>query len=105
MSTVNNIRNSASRFLLAFLILSQLSNALLVVDLLDIREKIVLNNEIDNSSKEDKNNTDITEESKIFEKCFHAIYFSNESMTTNYIVQNFTEVLNTEDFPPPELGS
>ena len=74
MSIGNNVMNSTTRFFLALLILSQLSNALLLVNLFDVQEKIVLNSDIDNNSKEDKNNIDITEESKIFEAYFHAIF-------------------------------
>ena len=58
MAILNFFRSSATRFLLVFLILSKMSNALLVFDLIDIREKIVLNNDVDNNSKEDKNNTE-----------------------------------------------
>lgn len=105
MSVGNNIRNLTTRFLLALLILSQLSNALLLVSLFDIQEKIVLNSDVDNNSKEDKNNIDITEESKIFEEYFHPIFFLNESLTSNYLAQNFIEVLSSKDFPPPELNS
>jgi len=105
MSVGYNIRNSTTRFLLALLILSQLSNAILLVNLFDIQEKIVLNSDVDNNSKEDKNNIDITEESKIFEECFHPIFFLNESLTSNYLAKNFIEVLSSKDFPPPELNS
>ena len=105
MSVGNNIRNSTTRFLMALLILSQLSNALLLVNLFDIQEKIVLNSDVDNNSKEDKNNIDITEESKIFEEYFNPIFFLNESLTSNYLSQNFIEVLSSKDFPPPELNS
>lgn len=105
MYNKNNIKNPASRLLLMFLILSQLFNALLVVDLLDIGDKIVLNSEVDNSAKEDKNTLDCGEEFKILYNLFDSIYFSNDSMTIDYIVQNFKEVLNSEDFPPPEANS
>ena len=105
MSIGNNVMNSTTRFFLALLILSQLSNTLLLVNLFDVQEKIVLNSDIDNSSKEDKNNIDITEESKIFEGYFYAIFFLNESSTSSYLAQNFVEVLNSKDFPPPELNS
>ena len=105
MAVVNFFRSSATRFLLVFLILSQMSNALLVFDLMDIREKIVLNNDVDNNSKEDKNNTDIMEEFKILEENYHSIFFFCESSSTNYLVQNFIEVSNSKDFPPPEINS
>ena len=104
MSVGYNIRNSTTRFLLALLILSQLSNALLLVNLFDIQEKIVLNSDVDNNSKEDKNNIDITEESKIFEAYFHAIFFLDESSTSNFLAKKFIEVLSSKDFPPPELN-
>ncbi len=105
MAIGNFFRSSATRFLLVFLILSQMSNALLALDLIDIREKIVLNNDVDNNSKEDKNNTDIMEEFKILEKNYHSIFFFCESSSTNYLVQNFIEVSNSKDFPPPEINS
>ncbi len=105
MSIGNNVMDSTTKFFLALLILSQLSNALLLVNLFDVQEKIVLNSDIDNNSKEDKNNIDITEESKIFEAYFHAIFFLDESSTSNYLAQNFIEVLSSKDFPPPELNS
>lgn len=105
MSIGNNVMNSTTRFFLALLILSQLSNALLLVNLFDVQEKIVLNSDIDNNSKEDKNNIDITEESKIFEAYFHAIFILDESSTSNYLAKNFFEVLSSKDFPPPELNS
>ena len=102
MNLKNNIKNIATRFLLVFLILGQLSNAFLVTDLLESKEKITLNSDIDNSSKEDKNSMESEEESKILVNDLQSIYFSNESNTTDYITQNFKEVLNIEDFPPPE---
>ena len=105
MSIGNNFMNSTTRFFMALLILSQLSNTLLLVDLLDIQEKIVLNSDVDNNSKDDKNNIDLTEESKIFEEYFHAIFFLDESSTSNYLAKNFIEVLSSKDFPPPELNS
>ena len=89
MSIGNNVMNSTTRFFLALLILSQLSNALILVNLFDVQEKIVLNSDIDNNSKEDKNNIDITEESKIFEAYFHAIFILDESSTSNYLAKNF----------------
>ena len=105
MSIGNNVMNSTTRFFLALLILSQLSNALLLVNLFYVQEKIVLNSDIDNNSKEDKNNIDIIEESKIFEAFFHAIFFFHELSTSNYLAKNFIEVLSSKDFPPPELNS
>ena len=102
MNPKNKIKNSAIRFLLLFLILSQLSNALLVTDLLDTKEKIAFNSDVDNNSKEDKNSLDSTEESKILVNYFHSIYLSNGSNIIDHIAENFTEVLNGEDFPPPE---
>ena len=74
------------------LILSQLCS--FIGNLFDVQEKIVLNSDIDNNSKEDKNNIDITEESKIFEAYFHAIFFLDESSTSNYLAKNFIEVLS-----------
>jgi hypothetical protein len=82
-----------------------MSNALLVFDLIDIREKIVLNNDVDNNSKEDKNNTDIMEESKILEENYQSFFFFCESSSTNYLVQNFIEVSNSKYSPPPEINS
>ena len=105
MSIGNNVMNSTTKFFLALLILSQLSNALLLVNLFYVQEKIVLNSDIDNNSKEDKNNIDIIEESKIFEAFFHAIFFFHEPSTSNYLAKNFIEVLSSKDFPPPELNS
>ncbi len=102
MDLKNNLKNIATRFLLVSLILGQLSNAFLVTDLLKSKEKIALNSDIDKSSKEDKNSMDSEEESKILLNDLKSIYFSNESNTTDYIAHNFKEVLNTEDFPPPE---
>ncbi len=105
MSIGINVMNSTTKFFLALLILSQLSNALLLVNLFDVQEKIVLNSDIDNNSKEDKNNIDVTEESKIFEEYLHPIFFIDEFSTSSYLAQNFIEVLNSKDFPPPELNS
>ena len=105
MYTHNNIKSLATKYLLAFLILCQLSNAFLVTDLLINKEKIAFSSDIDNSSKEDKNSLDGEEEIKILDNSPHAFYFSNDSNTINYIVQNFTEVLKTENFPPPEQPS
>ena len=105
MAIVNFFRSSATRFLLVFLILSQMSNSLLVFDLIDIREKIVLNNDFDNNSKEDKNNTDIMEESKILEEDNHSFFFFCESSSINYLVKNLIEVSNSKDSPPPEINS
>lgn len=105
MINKNEIKNLANRLLLVFLILSQLSNALLVSDLLDIRDKIALNSDIDNSAKEDKSTLDNAEESKILEKYFHSIYFSAKSTAFDYLIESFKEVVNTDDLPPPELNS
>ena len=93
------------KYLLAFLILCQLSNAFLVTDLLVNKEKIAFSSDIDNSSKEDKSSLDGEEEIKILDNSLHAVYFSNDSNTINHIVQNFAEVLKTENFPPPEQPS
>lgn len=93
------------KYLLAFLILCQLSNAFLVTDLLVNKEKIAFSSDIDNSSKEDKNSLDCEEEIKILDNSLHAVYFSNDSNTINHIVQNFAEVLKKENFPPPEQPS
>ncbi|MDA9679409.1 hypothetical protein N9T96_00025 [Flavobacteriaceae bacterium] len=105
MNLKNNIKNIATRLLLVFLILGQLSNSFLVFDIMDIREKIVLNNDIDNNSKEDKNNTDVMEESKILEEYYHSLLYFNGSSTTDYVVQSFFDVSNSKDFPPPEINS
>ena len=105
MNTNSNIKSLAMKYLLAFLILCQLSNAFLVTDLLVNKEKIAFSSDIDNSSKEDKNSLDCEEEIKILDNSIHAVYFSNDSNTINHIVQNFAEVLKTENFPPPEQPS
>lgn len=102
MNLKNNIKNIATRFILVFLILGQLSNAFLVTDLLESKDKIALNSDIENSSKEDKNSLDSEEESKILINDLESIYFSNKSITSYFLEENFKEVLNTEDFPPPE---
>tara|TARA_B100000965_G_C19449072_1_gene694381 strand:+ start:239 stop:496 length:258 start_codon:yes stop_codon:yes gene_type:complete len=83
--------------------LSQLSNALLVSDLLISKDQIILNSDLDNNSKEEKNSFDFEEEIKILENYFHSIYFLNESKTINYLVQDVKDVLKTKDFPPPEI--
>ena len=105
MINKSEFKNLANKLLLVFLILSQLSNALLVVDLLDIRDKIALNSDIDNSAKEDKSSWDNAEESKILENYFHSIYFSGKSTAFDYLIESFNEVVNTDDLPPPEINS
>ena len=105
MINKSEFKNLANKLLLVFLILSQLSNALLVVDLLDIRDKIALNSDIDNSAKEDKSSWDNAEESKILENYFHSIYFSAKSTAFDYLIESFNEVVNTDDLPPPEINS
>ena len=105
MINKNDIKNLANRLALVFLILSQLSNSLLVVDLLDIRDKIVLNSDIDNSAKEDKSSLDSAEESKILENYFHSIYFSGKSTAFDYLIESFKEIVNSDDLPPPEINS
>ncbi len=98
-----NIKTKVVKFFLWFLILSQLSNALLVSDLLISKDQIILNSDLDNNSKEEKNSFDFEEEIKILENYFHSIYFLNESKTINYLVQDVKDVLKTKDFPPPEI--
>lgn len=105
MINKNNIKNIANRLLLVFLILCQISNAFLVTDFLINKENIALSSDVDNNSKEDKNSFDSEEEIKIFESFLNRIYFTNKSKRINYIAQNFTEVLKTENFPPPEQPS
>ena len=105
MINKNEIKNIANRLLLVFLILSQLSNALLIVDLFDTRDKIALNSDIDNSAKEDKSSWDNAEESKILENYFHSIYFSAKSTAFDYLIESFKDVVNNHDLPPPELNS
>lgn len=105
MNAYNNIKFPATKYLLAFLILCQISNAFLVTDFLINKENIALSSDIDNNSKEDKNSFDSEEEIKIFESFLNRIYLTNESKRINYIAQNFTEVLKTENFPPPEQPS
>tara|TARA_B100001250_G_scaffold27713_1_gene22799 strand:- start:1215 stop:1532 length:318 start_codon:yes stop_codon:yes gene_type:complete len=98
-----NIKTKVVKFFLWFLILSQLSNALLVSDLLISKDQIILNSDLDNNSKEEKNSFDFEEEIKILENYFHSIYFLNDSKTINYLVQDVKDVLKTKDFPPPEI--
>lgn len=105
MNAYNNIKFPAIKYLLAFLILCQISNAFLVTDFLINKENIALSSDIDNNSKEDKNSFDSEEEIKIFESFLNRIYFTNESNRINYIAQNFKEVLKTENFPPPQQPS
>jgi hypothetical protein len=105
MNADNNIKFPGIKYLLVFLILCQISNAFLVTDFLINKENIALSSDIDNNSKEDKNSFDSEEEIKIFESFLNRIYFTIESNRINYIVQNFTEVLKTENFPPPEQPS
>lgn len=102
MNVINHINYLASKFLLVLLILSQLFNAFLVTDYIINKEKTAFNIDFDNSSKEDKNSLDCEEESKILDNSLYAIYFSNESNTINFIVQNHTEVPKKGDFPPPK---
>lgn len=102
MSLKNSIKNIFTRYLLVFLILGQLSNAFLVTNLLESKNKIAFSSDADNNSKEDKNNLDGEEESKILESLFHPIDFPNKSNHCSHFIQNFTDVSNTEDFPPPE---
>ena len=98
-----NIKTKVVKFFLWFLILSQLSNALLVSDLLISKDQIILNSDLDNNSKEEKNSFDFEEEIKILENYSHSIYFLNDSKTINYLVQDVKDVLKTKDFPPPEI--
>ena len=67
MNAYNNFKFPAIKYLLAFLILCQISNAFLVTDFLINKENIALSSDIDNNSKEDKNSFDSEEEIKIFE--------------------------------------
>ena len=98
-----NIKTKVVKFFLWFLILSQLSNALLVSDLLISKDQIILNSDLDNNSKEEKNSFDFEEEIKILENYSHSIYFLNDSKKINYLVQDVKDVLKTKDFPPPEI--
>jgi hypothetical protein len=102
MNAYINIKFPGIKYLLAFLILCQISNAFLATDFLVNKENIALSSDIDNNSKEDKNSIDSEEEIKIFESFLNRIYFTNEPNIINSIAQNFTEVLKTENFPPPE---
>lgn len=97
-----SIKITVANYILVLLILSQFSNALLVTDFLVNKDKIALNSDVDNNTKEDKNTFDSEEETKILEDFFHAIGFSVELNSFNDLIQNLPEALNTEDFPPPE---
>lgn len=105
MNTTINMKVKATKYLLVFLILSQLSNAFLVTDLLISRDNVALSNDIDNSAKEDKNTFDGEEESKILEGFFNPIKLLYKTNRYDFFVQKFTEILKTEDFPPPERYS
>lgn len=105
MNTTINMKAKATKYLLVFLILSQLSNAFLVTELLISKDNVALSSDIDNSAKEDKNTFDSEEESKILEGFFNPIELLYKTNRYDFFVQNFTEILKTEDFPPPERPS
>jgi len=99
-----NIKNLATKYFVLFLILGQLSNAFMLLDSIADSDQIVMNSDMDNNSKEDKNNSDFEEEIKIFENFLHNFYISSDYKIYNFFIQEFSDVLNTEDFPPPELS-
>ena len=104
MKASTNIKNSATKYFVLFLILGQLSNAFMLLDSIADSDQIVMSSDMDNNSKEDKNNSDFEEEIKIFENCLHNFYISSDYKIYNFFIQEFSDVLNTEDFPPPELS-
>lgn len=104
MFAPTKIKSLATRYLLLFLILGQLSNAFLLSDFIVESDQIVLGSDMDNNPKEDKNNFDGEEEVKIFQNHFHKIYFSDVVRIYNFFIQDFSDVLNTKDFPPPEIS-
>ena len=67
MFAPTKIKSLATRYLLLFLILGQLSNAFLLSDFIVESDQIVLGSDMDNNPKEDKNNFDGEEEVKIFQ--------------------------------------
>jgi len=97
-----NIKNLATKYFVLFLILGQLSNAFMLLDSIADSDQIVMSSDMDNNSKEDKNNSDFEEEIKIFENFLHNFYISSDYKIYNFFIQEFSDVLNTEDFPPPE---
>jgi len=99
-----NIKNLATKYFVLFLILGQLSNAFMLLDSIAESDQIVMSSDMDNNSKEDKNNSDFEEEIKIFENFLHNFYISSDYKIYNFFIQEFSDVLNTEDFPPPELS-
>jgi len=99
-----NIKNLATKYFVLFLILGQLSNAFMLLDSIADSDQIVMSSDMDNNSKEDKNNSDFEEETKIFENFLHNFYISSDYKIYNFFIQEFSDVLNTEDFPPPELS-
>jgi hypothetical protein len=99
-----NIKNLATKYFVLFLILGQLSNAFMLLDSIADSDQIVMSSDMDNNSKEDKNNSDFEEEIKIFENFLHNFYISSDYKIYNFFIQEFSDVLNTEDFPPPELS-
>ena len=104
MKASTNIKNLATKYFVLFLILGQLSNAFMLLDSIADSDQIVMNSDMDNNSKEDKNNSDFEEEIKIFENFLHNFYISSDYKIYNFFIQEFSDVLNTEDFPPPELS-
>jgi hypothetical protein len=99
-----NIKNLATKYFVLFLILGQLSNAFMLLDSIADSDQIVMSSDMENNSKEDKNNSDFEEEIKIFENFLHNFYISSDYKIYNFFIQEFSDVLNTEDFPPPELS-
>lgn len=104
MKASTNIKNLATKYFVLFLILGQLSNAFMLLDSIADSDQIVMSSDMDNNSKEDKNNSDFEEEIKIFENFLHNFYISSDYKIYNFFIQEFSDVLNTEDFPPPELS-
>lgn len=104
MKASTNIKNLATKYFVLFLILGQLSNAFMLLDSIAESDQIVMSSDMDNNSKEDKNNSDFEEEIKIFENFLHNFYISSDYKIYNFFIQEFSDVLNTEDFPPPELS-
>jgi len=99
-----NIKKLATKYNVLCLILGQLSNAFMLLDSIADSDQIVMSSDMDNNSKEDKNNSDFEEEIKIFENFLHNFYISSDYKIYNFFIQEFSDVLNTEDFPPPELS-
>ena len=103
MKTWINIKSATTKLLVVFLVLGQFSNLLLVSDLYVSKENIVLNSDFDNNSKEDKNELDVELEIKILESFHPPFPHLSVSNRSDLIVQKFTEVTHSKDFPPPEF--